>query len=205
MIDRRHLLASLAALTTVPSLTFGSADAAPERVIRFASSGDTAIVTNAELIEIDPGLPPVADLARRLGHAPRQQKVLDHIARSQARHLALGSVTLNAPPSEELICDFQRTLDRQGEFVSHDFGPLAVDDLPMFIATAVDNTPLDYTVLAAVLDTLNYITNKSGFWPGATVTRAWDVFCMAGAMRRPGAIDLIALWPFKNVEKKRRV
>ena len=201
-MDRRRLLTTLAgagaALTSSPSLIYGATNAAPEGIVRFVPLGDAAIVTSAGLMAVDPGLPCVGELARRLDHALRKRKVLAHIARTQTRLFALGSVTLNVPRSQ-LISDFQTTLDRQGEFVSSNFGPLAIEDLPMFFATSIDDTRTDHTVLEAVFDTLSYITVKNGFWPGAEVTRTRDVFCMAGAMRRPSAIDLIALWPFKFV------
>jgi hypothetical protein len=188
-IDRRSFLASLAgasALTSVPSLISGTATAAPE------------IVTNAGL---NPGLPHVGELARRLDYALRERKVFDHIARTQSRHFALGSVTLNAQPSEQLILDFQTLLDRQSEFVSRSFGPLALDDLPVYIATSLHD---DRVVRDAVLDVLVYITCKSGFWRDAKIVRAFDVFCVAKAPRyhadSRGArkLDLIALWPLET-------
>jgi hypothetical protein len=126
-IDRRRLLTSLAGGGA--ALISGSVNASPERRFHFASSGDAVIMTNAELIATDPGLPRVAELARRLDNALRNRKVLDHIAGTQSRFFALGSVTLDSAP-DSLILDLQTTLDRQSKFVSRSFGPLALDDLP---------------------------------------------------------------------------
>lgn len=95
--------------------------------IRFSSPGDAVIITSEELIGTDPGLPHVGELALRLDHALRKRKVLDHIARTQSRLFVLASVTLNGP--HDLILDFQTTLERQSEFVSGKFGPLAINDL----------------------------------------------------------------------------
>jgi hypothetical protein len=87
------------------------------------------------------------------------------------------------------------------------FGPLALDALPIYIATSIDEENRD--VLDPVLDMLNYIANKSGFWPSAKVTRAWDILCVANGpryqaeMRKSDALDLIALWPFKVVGQGR--
>jgi hypothetical protein len=44
---------------------------------------------------------------------------------------------------------------------------------------------------------LHYITCKSGFWRDAKITNMFEVFCMTGATRRPGNLDLVALWPLK--------
>jgi hypothetical protein len=77
-MDRRRFLTSLAgavALTGVPSLipsAFG--DAADD--FRFAAPGNAVIVTSAGLIDVDPGLPCVGELAHRLNHALREPKVL---------------------------------------------------------------------------------------------------------------------------------
>ncbi len=169
----------------------GAANAAPD-IFRFASPRDTAIVTNSGLIELDPGLPRVGELAHRLDRALQQRKVLIHIANTQSRSFALGSVTLNG--SRDIILDFQTTLQRQSEFVSFSFGPLAINDLPVFVATSIDASR---NVLGPVLDTLAYITCSSGFWRDAEVIDSRDVFCMAGATRKRDTIDLITLWPLK--------
>ncbi len=108
----------------------------------------------------------------------------------QSRLFALGSVTLNGP--RDLILDFQTTLERQSEFVSRNFGPLAINDLPVYVATSIDGSR---NVLGPVLDTLAYITCSSGFWRDAEIIDWRDVFCMTGATRRPDTIDLITLWP----------
>lgn len=190
--DRRRVLTTFAAaagVANMPPLISRAASASPG-IFRFASSDDAAIVTNAGLIEIDPGLPSVGELARRLNHALRERKVVGRIARTKSRFFALGSVTLNAPPSQQLILDFQTTLDRQSEFVSRSFGPLAIDDLPVYVATSLHE---DRVVFGAVLDTLAYVTLKSGFWRDAKIIHALDAFCIADAPRKPGALDLIAL------------
>lgn len=179
----------------------GVANATPERLVRFASPSNVAIITNTGLIATDPGLPRIGELARRLDQALHEKKVLDHIAKAQSRFFALGSVTLNAASSEQLILGFQTTLERQSEFVSRNFGPLAVDDLPMYTATALHD---DRVVFVAVLDTLAYITCKSGFWGDAEVVCPLDVFCMADAPRQAdprmsSTLELIALWPLKLV------
>ena len=118
-------------------------------------------MTNAGL---NSGLPEVRELARRLDLALHERKLLDHITRTRSNSFALGSITLSCPPPK-LFGDFQTMLDRQSKLVSDYFGPLAINDLPMFFATAIDNTSRDYTVLQGMLDTITYITIKSGFWP----------------------------------------
>jgi hypothetical protein len=91
-INRRRLLTTLAAVSA--ALISGAANAASGRVFRFVSPGDTVIVTNAELVAIDPGLPRLGELARRLDSALHNRKTLDHIFRTQSRSFALSSVTL---------------------------------------------------------------------------------------------------------------
>lgn len=70
---------------------------------------------------------------RRIGTPPQSRAArtegFDHFARTQSRHFALGSVTLNG--RRDIILDFQSTLKRQSEFVSRSFGPLAINDLPI--------------------------------------------------------------------------
>jgi hypothetical protein len=181
-MDRRRLLTSLAAgtaLTVVPSLISAAGEATPQRIFRFASPGNAAIVTSGGLIETDPGLRHVGELAHRLDNALRKRKVLDQLARAQAHFFALGSATLNGP-GDPLIFDFQTTLDRQSDFVSHRFCPLALDDLPIYVATAL---PDDREVRDAVLDVLVYITCKSGFWRDAKIFRPSEVFCMVDEPR----------------------
>lgn len=143
------------------------------------------------MIALDPGLPRFEELAGRLDRALRTRRVLDHIARTQSRLFALGSVTLNGLPSQRLIWDFQTTLDDQSEFVPRNFGPLAIDDLPMHIATSLHDNREGF---AAVLDTINYVTVKSGFWRDAKVTRASEAFSLTDSARRDSAaLDLITL------------
>jgi hypothetical protein len=191
-IDRRRLFTMLAGGSAV--LLSDAATAAPERVFRFAAPGNAVIITNTGLIEIDPGLPRVEELVRRVDHVLRTRRVLDHIARTQSRLFALGSVTLNGPPSERLIWDFQTTLDDQSEFVPRNFGPLAIDDLPLHIATSLYD---DREGFDAVLNTICYITKKSGFWRDAKITRVSGVFSMTDTARSAiGALNLITLWPF---------
>lgn len=208
-INRRRVLTSLAAgaaLKSVPSL-ISAASAAPDSVFRFASPGDAVIVTSTGLVETDPGLrhlpleTRVAELARRLDQAKLQQKVIDRIAGKKSRCFALGSVTLSGA-GNKLILDFQTTLDRQAEFVADTFGALATDDLPIFIATSIDEE--DHEVFGSVLDVIAYITCDSGFWRDAKIIRASEVFCVAKAPRYQadvpvsGTLDLIALWPLET-------
>jgi hypothetical protein len=72
-IDRRRLLTTLAGAGAV--LIPGTANSLSERVFRFASPGDAAIVTNAGLIAVDPGLPRLGELVRRLDHGLRKRNV----------------------------------------------------------------------------------------------------------------------------------
>jgi hypothetical protein len=90
---------------------------------------------------------------------------------------------------------FQTTLERQSEFVSRSFGRLALEDLPVYIATSLHD---DCVVRDAVLDILAAITCKRGFRQVAKVVRASELFCAASTTRRaPSALDLIALWPLQ--------
>jgi len=206
-INRRRLLRSLAAgaaLTSVPSL-ISAASAAPGSVFRIASLGDAVMVTSKGLVETDPGLrhapfeARVAELARRLDQAKLHQKVIDRIAGKKSRCFALGSVTLSGA-GNKLILDFQTTLDRQSEFVADTFGPLATDDLPIFIATSIDEE--DHEMFGSVLDVIAYITCDSGFWRDDKID-ASQVFCAApsseAAIPGTGALDLITLWPLNQL------
>jgi hypothetical protein len=83
---------------SVPSL-ISATSAAPEPVFRFTSPADAVIVTSGGLIETDPGLPHVGELAHRLDHALRKQKVLDQIARTQSHFFALSTALMPARPS----------------------------------------------------------------------------------------------------------
>jgi hypothetical protein len=191
-IDRRRLLTTLAGGGA--AFISGAANAAPERMFRFVSPGDAVIVTNAELVATDPGFPRVEELARRLDYALRNRKTLGHVTRAQSRFFALSSVTLNGPFDSAACRAFQTTLARQSEVVSHSFGSLAVDDLPFYIATSIED---DRGVLEPVLDVLAYITDTSGFWRDAEIVSSFDIFCTVNASTcSSGALDLIALWPF---------
>jgi hypothetical protein len=104
-------------------------------------------------------------------------------------------------PFDSAAClAFQTTLARQSEVVSRSFGSLAVDDLPFYIATSIED---DREVLVPVLDVLAYITCASGFWRDAEIVSSFDIFCTADAGTcRSGALDLIALWPFNSETQK---
>jgi hypothetical protein len=207
-INRRRLLTSLAAgaaLTSFPSLISG-AGAAPGSVFHFASPGDAVIVTSGGLVETDLGLfsasieSRVGEMARRLYQALLKREVQSQIARARSRLFALGSVTLSGA-GNKLILDFQTTLDRQAEFVADTFGAWATDDLPIFIATSIDEE--DHEMLGAVLDVIAHITCASGFWRDAKIIRSSEVFCVAQTPRyqpgmHPGTLDLIALWPLES-------
>ena len=99
-------------------------------------------------------------------------------------------------------------LDRQSKFVSDGFGPLAIDDLPIYIATSIDKRMITNRS-GNVLDVISYITSKSGFWRDAEITRASEVFWVAKAPRYQadmpvsGRLELITLWPLE-VETVRR-
>ncbi len=189
---------------------YGDSDFSSD-VLEPASLCDAVIVTSAGLIENDPGLCPrattedlVGELVRRLGHALLEPKIRDRIAgagaanKTKPRFFALGSATLNAP--FDPILHLQMMLDRQSAFVFGSFAPLATDDLPLFIATSMDD---ERALWAGTMDTLAYITLNSGYSRHAETFRAADVFCSVAApryradSRRPDALDLIALWPFK--------
>jgi hypothetical protein len=199
-IGRRRLLTSLvgtAALTSVPSLISGAASEAPG-AFRFAAPGDAVIVTSKALIEIDPGLPQINELARRLDQAFRTRRILDQISRLPSRQFALGSVTLQGPLSGRFIWDVQTALDDQSQAVPRNFGPLATGNLPIHIATALPDHDAGFD---AVLDTISYITCKAGFWRDAKSIHLSDAFSITNAARRTtGAFDLITLWPF-NISK----
>ena len=207
-INRRSLLTSIAAgaaLTSFPSL-IAPANAAPDGVFRFASLGDAVIVTSTGLVETDPGLrhasfeTRLAELARRLDQAKLQQKVIDRIAGRKSRCFALGSVTLSGT-GNEMIHDTQDILVQQSGFVIGAFGALAIDDLPIFIATSIDEE--DHEMFGSVLDVIAYITCQCEFWRDGK-TDASQVFCVApsseGAIPGTGALDLITLWPLNKFQ-----
>jgi hypothetical protein len=163
------------------------------------------IVTSTGLIETDPGLCPrastedlVGELVRRLGYALLEPKIREWIVgtagpeKRKPRFFALGSATLNAP--FEPAFHFQVMLDRQSEFVSGSFAPLAVDDLPLFVVTSEEGDP---HLWSSTRDVLARAALMSGY------ELSPDMFATAQApryltdTRRPGWLDLIALWPFR--------
>jgi len=172
--------------------------------LRDTSLCDTVIVTSSGLFEIDAGLCPgasteelVGELVRRLSYALMEPKILERIVgsrntNSQPRYFALSSATLNA--SSEPLLHLQTMLDRQSAFVRASFAPLAVDDLPLFIATSRDD---DLEQRTGIMDVLARAAMFSGY------ALSPDMFAMTQApryqadARRPDWLDLIALWPFK--------
>ena len=226
-IGRRHLLTTLAAgaaLTGASSLISGVALAAPEPIFRFAVPREPAIITSADLIAIDPGLcrqssteTLVEELARRLRHSLLREEEMARLLgrpllrergelvlpqKRNAKLFALGSVTLDAPQPDELILELRTVLDRQSASVSENFGPLALDDLPLFtmIWPAYTDECYSDSFFNKVIDTVACITRKSGY--ARHNKGAPNVFQMAGApryqdRRGPGTLDLIALWPLE--------
>ena len=224
-IDRRRLLTTLAsgaALASASSLISHAAVAAPERIFRFAVPREPIVITSAGLIAMDPGLcrqpsteTLVDELARRLRHSLLREEELARLLgrpllremgelvlpqKRNAKLFALGSVTLDAPQPDELILELQTVLDRQSAFVSENFGPLLLHDLPLFTMIWPAYTDECYadSFLCKVIDTVACITRKSGYAHHNKGTP--NVFEMAGAprykdRRGPGALDLIALWP----------
>jgi hypothetical protein len=194
-LSRRRLLTILA--RGGAARASGAVSAAPERTFRFASPGNSVIVTNPTLLATDPGLPHIEELERRLDLALRNRKILDHIARTKSRAFALSSVTLNGATHSEYLYlrDFQTMLVQQSELASRDFGPMAIDDLPAYAATSIDN---DVEVIVPVWDVITPYTRSFGFWPHRKSYSAWEVFCIIDDPHsRFGALDLIVLWPFK--------
>ena len=175
--------------------------------LRDTSPCDTVIVTSSGLFEIDAGLCPrastedlVGELVRRLSYALLEPKTLDRIVgavgakKPKPRYFALGSATLNA--ASEPLLHLQTMLDRQSAFISASFAPLAADDLPLFIATSRDD---DLGQRTGVMDVLARAASISGY------ALSPDMFATVQApryqteTRRPGWLDLIALWPFTVV------
>ena len=116
------------------------------------------------------------------------------LAMPGAPHFARGRIRLRGEPVR-LIWKLQDALDRQAAFVVRNYGPLALDHLPIFIATTIDE---DRRVRRAIGDTCNYITWKNGFRPIGKVRRTADIFFWDGASRRSGVLDLTTLWPFRR-------
>ena len=172
--------------------------------LRDTSPCDTVIVTSSGLFEIDAGLSPcastedlVGELVRRLSYALTEPKILERIVgpsstKSKPRYFALGSATLNAP--FEPLLHLQTMLDRQSAFVSASFAPLAADDLPLFIATSRDD---DLEQREGVMDVLARAAAISGFSFRADMFATVQAPCYQADNRRPGWLDLVALWPFK--------
>jgi hypothetical protein len=101
--------------------------------------------------------------------------------------------TLSGPLDNIAWLNFQSALKLQSQIAGVIFGDdddyLAVDYLPFYIASAIEDNKRE--VLEPVLDMLFYITRSAGFWRDANPVSA-------SAMCRPGALDLIALWPLKD-------
>ena len=91
-------------------------------------------------------------------------------------------------------CACRRCSIAKSEF--HNFSPLAADDLPLFMATSWEKDP---DVWTGACDVFARAASISGY------STALNTFVEAprynADIRRPGAIDLITLWPFKLVEK----
>jgi hypothetical protein len=102
-------------------------------------------------------------------------------------------LTLAAATPEPLIFNFQTALDARAALMVRRHG-LVPDRQPVFIVMALDP---DKQVRDAVLDTIAYVTWVHDFWgDSASAIHANETFCfLAGAIRRPKAIDLISFWP----------
>ena len=85
-------------------------------------------------------------------------------------------------------------LDRQSAFVSASFAPLAADDLPLFIATSRDD---DLEQRTGVMDVLARAAAISGYSFGPDMFATVQAPRYQAETRRPGWLDLIALWPFE--------
>ncbi len=168
---------------------------------------DTVIVTSSGLLETDAGLCPhastediVGEMVRRLSYALLEPKILDRIVgavetkKPKPRYFALGSTTLNAP--FEPLLYLQMMLERQSAFVSASFAPLAADELPLFIATSRDD---DLQWRTGVMDVLARVAAISGYALGPEMFATVRAPRYQPDARRPGWLDLIALWPFKVV------
>jgi hypothetical protein len=177
-----------------------------KNVLEPASLCDAVIVTSAGLIETDTGLCSrastealVGELVRRLGYALLERKILDRIVgprgtRPKPRFFALGSATLNAP--FEPIWHLQTMLDRQSAFVAGGFDPLATDELPLFIQTAIDDGGAFRT---ATTDTMARAAWMSGYSINPDAFATVQTPRYQPEARWPGVLDLVALWPFDIV------
>jgi hypothetical protein len=169
-----------------------------------ASLCDAVIVTSAGLVETDAGLCPsepteklVGELVRRLGHALLEWKILDRIIGAgettpKPRFFALSSATLNAP-SEPLL-HLQMMLDRQSAFLSGSFAPLAVEDSPLFILTSEE---YDSHLCSGAGDVLARAAAMAGYALGPDMFATVQAPRYETETRRPGYLDITALWPFK--------
>lgn len=174
------------------------------RFLRDTSICDTVIVTSSGLFELDAGLSPsastedlVGELVRRLSYALMEPEILGRIVvpsgtKPKRRYFALGSATLNVP-SEPLL-HLQTMLDRQSAFVSASFAPLATDDLPLFIATSRDD---DLEQREGIMDTVARAALIGGYGLGPDMFATVQAPRYQADARRPGWLDLIALWPFE--------
>jgi hypothetical protein len=173
--------------------------------LRDTSPCDTVIVTSSGLFETDAGLSPgasaeelVGELVRRLSYALLQPEILDRLAgagganRPKPRYFALGSATLNA--RSEPLLHLQAMLDRQSAFVSASFAPLAIDQIPLFIATSRDD---DLEQRTGLMDVLTWAASISGYARNRDCFATVQAPCYQPEARRPGWLDMIALWPFE--------
>jgi hypothetical protein len=175
-----------------------------KKILEPAALCDAVIFTSAGLIETDPGLCPsestenlLGELVRRLGYALLERKILDRIVRvgettQEPRFFALGSATLNA--SFEPLLHLQMMLNRQSAFVAGSFAPLAVDASPLFIATSRDD---DLEQRTGMIDVLVRAASISGYALSPDKFATVQAQRYQASARRPGWLDLIALWPFK--------
>jgi hypothetical protein len=202
-INRRRLLTTLTGGGA--ALIARAANAAPEpSAFRFTSTGDAVIVTGEKLVAADPGRPTIAELQRRLDHALRDHKVRDYIAGAPSRYFALSSVTLKGPFDSIACLTFQSALKLQSQIAGVIFGDaddcLATNYTPFYIATAIEDNQRE--VFGPVMDILAHTTCSAGFWCDAKIVSPLWIFSAAEAVRRPGALDLIALWPFQGETQK---
>ena len=162
---------------------------------------DTVIVTSSGLFELDAGLCPrastedlVGEQVRRLSYAVMEPRILGRIvgprsANSKPCYFALGSATVN-PPSP--LSGLQSILCRQSAFISASFGPLA--GLPIIILTATEHGP-DLLMPTEIIDVFSRIHGHP-IEPIA-IDEVQAPYYQADARDWPGALDMIALWPFK--------
>lgn len=173
---------------------------------------DATIVTSEGLIETDFGLCPRAstktlagELVRRVSHALLDPQVQNRIigrlgiGTRKSRLYALGSATLNVHVNP--LVHLQMMLDRQVSFVANSFSPLAVDDLPLFIATTIHD---DAEFRSAVIDILARAAFMGGYSFDPDMVATVQAPRYLSETRRSVALDLIAFWPFKLDSPYRR-